>query len=37
MNVDKLFLKSVKMENRYVYIRGNPYYNGNMSETYFML
>jgi len=25
------------MEIRSVYIRGNPYYNGNMSETYFML
>jgi len=23
------------MEIRSVYIRGNPYYNGNMSETYF--
>lgn len=32
MNVDKLFLKSIKMENRSVYIRGIPYYNGNMNN-----
>ena len=37
MNVDKLFLKSVKNGKSLRLHPGNPYYNGNMNETYFML